>query len=111
MNTFEAVSVPLEFNKHGVIRIRNSRVSLDSVLHAYNEGAMPEEIVYQFPTLQLKAIYAVISYALYHPEFVNSYLQKQQAQSAELQKQIKKQFPSDGLRARLLARRQNNGSK
>ena len=105
MNTFEAITVPLELSEHGVIRIHNSRVSLDSVLHAYNEGATPEEIVYRFPVLQLDAVYAVISYALQHPEFVNDYLQKRQIQQASLQKEIKQQFPRDGLRARLLARR------
>ncbi len=110
MNTFEAVTVPLEFSEHGVIRIHNSRVSLDSILHAYNEGATPEEIVYRFPVLRLEAVYAVISYALQYPEFVNNYMQERQIQQAELQKEIREQFPRDGLRARLLARRQSKGS-
>ncbi|MCP4423204.1 MAG: DUF433 domain-containing protein [Chloroflexi bacterium] len=110
MSTFEAITVPLELSEHGVIRIRNSRISLDSVLHAYNEGATPEEIVYRFPVLQLEAVYAVISYALQHPEFVNDYLQERQLQQADLQKEIRRLFPRDGLRARLLSRHQKSGS-
>jgi uncharacterized protein (DUF433 family) len=112
--TFEAVTVPLEYNEQDVIRISGTRVSLDSVLHAYNEGATPEEIVYRFPTLKLDDLYAVISYALRHPKRIADYLNRQQAKQAQLRDQLASQFPADDLRARLLARRaiaeQNSGA-
>ena len=34
----------------------------DSVIHAYNNGATPEDIVQSFTTLKLRDVYAVITY-------------------------------------------------
>lgn len=102
---FEVVAIPLEKNEQGVIRITGTRVSLDSILHAYyNEGATPEEIVIHFPTCTLENIYTVISWALNNPEFVASYLANQKAQYRRLEEEIKQAYPSSGLRQRLLAR-------
>ncbi len=70
MHEFEVVAVPLETNEQGVIRVWGTRVSLDSVLHAYDEGATPEEIVMRFPTCSLENIYTILSWALNHPDFV-----------------------------------------
>lgn len=98
---FEAVTVPLEYNDQGVIRISGTRVSLDSVMYAYNEGATPEEIVYRFPSLRLDDVYAVISYALKHPDLIAAYLQEQQDARIELERY----GTVDNLRVRLLARR------
>ncbi|MEP0758427.1 DUF433 domain-containing protein [Trichocoleus sp. DQ-A2] len=39
-----------------------TRVTLDTVVAAFNSGATAEEIVFQYPSLQLANIYAVISY-------------------------------------------------
>ena len=112
--TFEAVTVPLEYNEQGVIRVSGTRVSLDSVLHAYNEGATPEEIVYRFPTVKLDDLYAVISYALRHPERIADYLNRQQTKQTQLRDELADQFPANDLRARLMARRAaaepNNGA-
>jgi uncharacterized protein (DUF433 family) len=45
----------------GVLRVNGTRVSLDSVIFAFNEGSTPEEIAQQYTTLNLADIYAVIS--------------------------------------------------
>lgn len=102
---FEVVAIPLEKNEQGVIRITGTRVSLDSILHAYyNGGATPEEIVIRFPTCTLENIYTVISWALNNAEFVAAYLADQKAQYHLHEKEIKQTYPSSGLRQRLLAR-------
>ena len=40
----------------GVLRIGETRVSLDSVIIAFNQGAAPEQIVYDFDTLTLPEV-------------------------------------------------------
>ena len=57
-------TVPLSTDEAGVLRVAGTRVSLDSVIYAFSEGATPEEIVQAFPTLDLAAIYSVIGYYL-----------------------------------------------
>jgi uncharacterized protein (DUF433 family) len=108
INEFEVVSIPLETNEQGVIRVSGTRVSLDSILHAYYEGATAEEIVLRFPTCTIENIYTIISWALNNPGFVNRYLQEQTARLNQLEQEIRQEYPSPGLRDRLLARSQIN---
>ncbi len=53
--------IPLETDADGVVRVGGTRVTLDTVVAAFNEGATAEEIVSQYPTLHLADVYAVIS--------------------------------------------------
>jgi uncharacterized protein (DUF433 family) len=46
----------------GTWRIAGTRVSFDSVIHAFWEGATPEEICQDFPTLSLAQVYEAIAY-------------------------------------------------
>lgn len=45
----------------GVIRVGNSRVLLELVIHAFEDGATPETISQQYPTATLSDIYGVIA--------------------------------------------------
>jgi uncharacterized protein (DUF433 family) len=100
-------TLPLSVDQAGVMRVGNTRVSLDSVIHAFNEGATPEEIVQQYTTLNLGEVYAVIGYYLQHAEEVEDYLQQRKAQRADLKKEIESRFDPSGIRSRLLARKSN----
>ena len=52
---FPDLTIPLERNQQGVIRVKGTRVSLDSILHAYfHDGATAEEIVMRFPPARSK---------------------------------------------------------
>lgn len=75
--TLEPQPVPLRVDEHGAIRVGATRVSLDSVVEAFKEGATPEEIVQYFDTLQLADVYAVISYYLKNTEEIDVYLNTQ----------------------------------
>lgn len=93
-------------NDVGVWRVKGTRVSVDSVLHAFNnDGASPEEIVWRFDTLDLKKVYAVINYYLHNRERVDKYLADSEKAARKIMRQIDKDFPRAGLREKLLARR------
>ena len=59
----------------GTWRIAGTRVSLDSVIHAFWEGATPEEICQDFPPLSLQQAYETIAYYLKQRDKVDAYLQ------------------------------------
>ncbi len=102
---FPVLPIPLERNDQGVIRVTGTRVSLDSILHAYfQNGATAEEIVLRFPTCRIEDIYTVLSWALHHPAFVSRYLAEQADRRNDLVREIKRDAPQAGLRDRLLAR-------
>lgn len=90
----------------GVFRVADTRVSLDSVIYAFDEGATPEEIVQQFPTLDLPAIYSVITYYLQNRAEIKKYLEQREIQRQDVKNEIETKFNSHGLRERLLARKQ-----
>lgn len=97
--------VPLIDGEDGVIRVGATRVTLDTIAAAFDEGATPEEICQQYPNLQLADVYSVISYILRHPVEVSQYLTARSAQSAAVKKENENRFPQDGLRSRLQSRR------
>jgi uncharacterized protein (DUF433 family) len=42
-------TIPMVTGAEGVIRVSGTRVTLDSILFAFNDGATPEEIAEQYP--------------------------------------------------------------
>ncbi len=93
-------------NDVGVWRVKGTRVSVDSVLYAFNkEGASPEEIAWQFDTLDLKSVYSVINFYLHNREQVDKYLAESEKAKRSVFRQLDKNFPRAGLREKLLFRR------
>jgi uncharacterized protein (DUF433 family) len=107
MNVVSTFEVKLTKTEAGVIRISDTRVSLDSVIIAFNQGSAPEQILYDYDSLSLPEIYAAISYYLQHREEVDSYLSTRAKQNRELRKSNETRFGHKGLREKLLARRRN----
>jgi uncharacterized protein (DUF433 family) len=70
----ETQAVPMKVDRHGVIRVGGTRVRLDTVIFAFNEGCTAEEIVSQYPTLKLADVYAVIAYYLNNRVEIDAYL-------------------------------------
>lgn len=97
--------IPLAADVDGVIRVGNTRVTLDTVVSAFQEGATAEEIVQQYPSLDLADIYAVITYYLRQQAEVEAYLQQYQAKAEQIRIQNEVRFDPTGVRARLLARK------
>lgn len=64
--TLGSEPIPLEQVNGGSIRVRGTRVTLDTIVHAFQRGATAEEIVHRYPTVALADVYAVISYYLNH---------------------------------------------
>ena len=105
LESYVAEPPPLYETEQGAVRVRGTRVSLDSVIYAYNSGATPEDIVRSFTTLKLRDVYAVITYYLGHQEVVEAYLARRAAEAAEIRKKIEAIQPSNAeFRARLQAR-------
>lgn len=101
--------VPLIADANGVIRVGKTRVTLDTVVTAFLDGATAEEIVEQYPSLLLSDVYSVIGYYLRHKIEVDAYLSERQARADEVRQEAEKRFNPIGIRERLLARRNQQG--
>jgi uncharacterized protein (DUF433 family) len=97
--------VPLVADSHGAMRIAGTRVTLDSLVTAFQSGATAEEIAQKFPTVPLADVYQIIAHYLHHTAEIDAYLAQDRAEAAKLQQEVERQFNPVGIRARLLARR------
>lgn len=66
-------------DEHGVYRVGETRVMLDSVVAAFLQGHSAETIQQQYPALTLEEVYGSIAYYLGHRAEMAAYLQQQEA--------------------------------
>ena len=100
-----AEAPPLRVDEQKVIRVGRTRVTLDSLVAAFQRGETPEEIASNYDAVSLGEVYQVIGYYLAHQAEIDEYLQQRQASRASVQKEVEAQHNPNGIRERLLARR------
>jgi uncharacterized protein (DUF433 family) len=100
-----AISPPLQFDAYGVCRVGNTRVTLLSLIDAFEEGASPEEIYQEYPSVSLGDVYAVIAFYLGRRDEVDAYLGTVREHEEQVIEQIKSRSPLAEIRRNLLARK------
>ncbi len=96
--------LPLKKDSERVIRVIETRVTLDVVIGAFKNGATCEEIVLQYPVLNMGDVYLIIGFYLKNREVVEQYLEIQNAESAPVRQKIEAKFPTSRIRKHLLDR-------
>jgi uncharacterized protein (DUF433 family) len=101
--------IPLTTDADDIVRVGNTRVTLATVVAAFREGATPETIAQQYPSLALADVYAVIGYYLNHRPEVHAYLEQHEEAATRVREENESRFDPHGVRDRLLARRTQQG--
>ncbi|MDQ2808940.1 MAG: DUF433 domain-containing protein [Chloroflexota bacterium] len=101
--TLEAPPTALRMSENGTVRVGNTRVSLDLVLGWFKLGSSPEEIVQHFPSLDLKDVYAAVTYYLFNQAEVEAYLAEQERETAEIERESRAIWEASDLYARVKA--------
>ena len=100
----ESEAPPLQKDETGAIRVGNSRVLLEIVIRAFQDGASPESIVYRYDTLSLSDVYNTIGYYLRHVDAIESYLKQREELAKSVQQRLSVTQPDLSLiRSRLLS--------
>src|SRR5262245_39737600 len=99
-----AEPVPLRLDADGVARIGGTRVTLDTVVAAFRDGATAEEIAQRYSTRDPGDVDAVIAYVLRHRPEVDAYLEERRRQREAVRVENEARFDPTGIRDRLLAR-------
>ena len=99
------MTVPLRTDAHGAIRIGNTRVLLELVIHAYYLGETPESIVESYPSLTTADVYAVLGYYLANPDEIDAYVRQRDEQADQIIRDIEAHLTPEAraLRTRLRA--------
>src|SRR6202451_2252946 len=84
---------PLRLDQGDVVRIGDSRISLDLVVEQYENGMTPEDMVRAYDTLVLADVHAVIAYYLRHRDEVRAYLKRRAEEAEALRAMIEAERP------------------
>jgi uncharacterized protein (DUF433 family) len=104
--TLQTETPPLTEDPTGALRVGNSRVLLEIVIRAFQDGATPETIVQRYSTLALPEVYAVLAYYLRHAEEIEEYLARRESTAENVKlKTERQQGDLNEIRARLINRR------
>ena len=90
-----------DFLNEDDIRIKGTRVGIETVIEDYLEGASPEEIAVRYRVLTLEQVYATITYYLQNQAVLDQYLEKWR-RDGEAAWQEQRRNPSPAIK-RLLA--------
>jgi uncharacterized protein (DUF433 family) len=104
-------AVPMTADADGVLRVGGTRVTLDTLVAGFRQGATAEEIVQQYPTLDLADVFTVFSFYLRHQEAVDDYLHQQRLRAHEVRTESETRWDPTGVRARLLSRRSSGDAR
>ena len=77
--------VPITVHDDGCWKVTGTRITVDVVIGLFKNGSTAEQILDDFPTLQLASIYGVIGYYLTNPAPVEKYLTDRQREANKLQ--------------------------
>src|SRR5262249_32677073 len=91
-------------------RITGTRISLDSVVHAYWDGRLPEAIAADYPSLTLEQIHGSIAYYLHNRAEIDKYLSEQDARWKQFQQDSAAKHGPLLQRIRQTANRSTTGS-
>ncbi len=98
-------TIQMRTDVNGVVRLSNTRVTLDTVIAAFWGGATAEEIVHQYPSLDLADVYAAIAYYLRNRTEVDAYLKRRAQTRAKIRTSNQRRYDESGIRERLMRRR------
>lgn len=100
--TFEKLNT--KFGVAESIRLKGTRMSIDTIVEEFNKGAAPQGIVENYPTLTLEQVYAAITYYLHNKAEVDEYIRRgEEIAEAFYQEHLKQPPDAVTLRLRALA--------
>jgi uncharacterized protein (DUF433 family) len=80
----------IQTDSYGVLRVANTRISLDSVVAGFLQGHSAATIQQQYPGLSQEQVQRAIDYYLQHREQIDEYLQRQEEQWRRLRAESEK---------------------
>lgn len=85
--------------RNGVYYLIGTRITLDSLVDAFREGASPETIRDDFPSLTLAQVYGALAFYLEHQAGISQYLLTRQQRWQAMEQQATP--PANNLEERL----------
>ena len=104
-SVIDTIPKPVRLAEGGVLKVGDTRVSLDSVVYAFNRGEDAAEIQRNFDTLTLAEVHAAIAYYLHNKAAVDEYLRQGEIEFERRRAENRANNPNHLTREILLARK------
>lgn len=107
------MTIPLKTDEYGAIRVGNTRILLELIIHAYYAGETPEGIVDSYPSLTTADVYAVVGYYLKNRDEIDAYVRQRDERVDQALNDMEANITPDAraFRTRLRAYRDQQQSK
>ncbi len=79
--------------QQGVYRIKDTRISLDSIVYAFLRGETPESIAQALPLLTLEQVYGSLTYYLANKAKIDAYLKESDSEYEAMRKAAQEKDP------------------
>jgi uncharacterized protein (DUF433 family) len=97
-----------DFLREDDIRLKGTRIGIETVLDDFFNGSDPEEIAIRYTSLRLEQVYATITYYLHNREKVDAYMQAWRQYTDQASKESDKNPPEVVKRLRRLKAAQSH---
>ncbi len=87
-----------EFLSEDNIRLKGTRVGIETVLDDYLAGSSPEEIAARYHSLSLEQVYATITYYLHNRARIDAYLEAWRQYNKQREQEYDRNPPEFALR-------------
>jgi uncharacterized protein (DUF433 family) len=105
----ERETPPLYEDETGAIRVGKTKVLLETVIRAFQDGASAESIVGRYSTLSLSDVYSTIAYYLRHQDTVEAYLNQREELAESVRQRLSIIQPDlSSIRSRLISRKNSS---
>lgn len=89
------LNLPLRLDETGRWRVANTRIPIETVIIAFQQGSSPEQIVEDFDVLQLAHVYQIVGYYLEHQAEVDDYITRFHAEGEALMHELIAKHPDN----------------
>ena len=104
-SVIDTIPKPVRLAEGGVLKVGDTRVSLDTVVYHFNNGMNAAEIQDAYDSISLAQVHAAIAYYLHNKTEVDQYLATREKTRTKIRKEIKAKYSTPSINETLLARR------
>lgn len=89
--------LPVHVEVNGAARIGDTRVTLEVILTAFEQGETPEQIVHAYPSLQLGDVCTLYAYYCRNKALFCQYLEQSRAQEQAIRQKIEAKYSTETI--------------
>ncbi len=105
------LNLPLRLDEAGRWRVGNTRIPIETVIIAFQQGSSPEQIVENFDVLQLAHVYQIVGYYLEHQAELDNYMTQYVAEGDAIRHQMEALYPPISKEERIRRYEERTGKK